>query len=97
MVLEITTFRLADGVSTDDFLLADKAVQQEVFPNTPGYFRRTTAQAGDGEWLVVVLWGGETEIDEFNARVLNDPVQEAFDQLIDRSTIATKRYEDIGG
>jgi hypothetical protein len=97
MVLEITTFRLTEGVSVEEFLLADKAVQQEVFPNTRGYLRRTTAQASDGEWVVVVLWWGEIEIEEFNARVINEPLQEAFDELIDRSTIATKRYTDIGG
>ncbi|MEY2417727.1 MAG: hypothetical protein QOG90_407 [Actinomycetota bacterium] len=97
MVLEITTFRLLADVDDESFLAADKAVQTEVFPNSPGYFRRTTARAEDGEWLVVVLWGDETSIDEFNARIVSDPVQLAFDELIDRSTIKTKRYTDIGG
>ncbi|MEY2473700.1 MAG: hypothetical protein QOK28_3029 [Actinomycetota bacterium] len=97
MVLEITTFRLLADVDTESFLTADKAVQTEVFPNSPGYFRRTTARAEDGEWLVVVLWGDDTSIDEFNARVISDPVQLAFDELIDRSSIKTKRYTDIGG
>jgi hypothetical protein len=97
MVLEITTFRLLADVDDESFLAADKAVQTEVFPNSPGYFRRTTAQADDGEWLVVVLWGTEVDIDEFNARIVSDPVQLAFDELIDRSSIKTKRYADIGG
>ncbi len=97
MVLEITTFRLCDESSTEDFLAADKAVQTEVFPNTKGYLRRTTARNDDGEWLVVVLWASEIEIDEFNARVIADPAQEAFDALIARSTIRTERYEDVGG
>jgi hypothetical protein len=97
MVLEITTFRLLADVDTESFLAADKAVQTEVFPNSPGYLRRTTARAEDGEWLVVVLWGDDRSIDEFNARVVSDPVQLAFDELIDRGTIQTKRYADIGG
>jgi hypothetical protein len=97
MVLEITTFHLLAGVDDETFLTADKAVQTEVFPNSPGYLRRTTAKADDGEWLVVVLWGTETDIDGFNARTVSDPVQLTFDELIDRSTIRTKRYADIGG
>lgn len=97
MILEITTFQLRAEIDTETFLAADKAVQQEVFPNTRGYIRRTTAQARDGEWAVVVLWGSDIEIDEFNARVVADPVQEAFDELIDRATIRSKRYQDIGG
>jgi hypothetical protein len=97
MVLEVTTFRLLADVDTESFLAADKAVQTEVFPNSPGYLRRTTARADDGEWLVVVLWGDEVSIDEFNARIVSDPVQLEFDELIDRQSIQSKRYTDIGG
>lgn len=97
MILEITTFRLRDDVSTEDFLAADKKVQQEVFPNTKGYLRRTTARSDAGEWLIFVLWGTEADIDGFNARVIADPIQEAFDALIERSTIRSTRYEDVGG
>jgi hypothetical protein len=97
MILEITTFRLLADVDDESFLTADKAVQTEVFPNSPGFLRRTTARATDDEWLVVVLWGTETDIDEFNARIVSDPVQLAFDELIDRASIKTKRYTDIGG
>ena len=97
MVLEVTTFRLLADVDDETFLARDKAVQTEVFPNTPGYLRRTTAKSADGEWLVVVLWWGEVEIDEFNARILNNNAQMEFDELIDRSTIRSKRYTDIGG
>ena len=97
MILEITTFRLRDDVSVEDFLAADKAVQTEVFPNTKGYLRRTTARSDSDEWLVYVLWDSEIFIDEFNARVIANPVQEAFDGLIQRSTIRSTRYEDVGG
>jgi hypothetical protein len=97
MVLEVTTFRLLADVDDETFLARDKAVQTEVFPNSPGYLRRTTAKAADGEWLVVVLWGTETDIDEFNARILTNDVQMEFDELIDRGSIQSKRYTDIGG
>ena len=54
-----------DGLeATRRILAADKAVQTEAFPNTTGYMRRTTARADDDEWLVVVLWGAERDIDE---------------------------------
>lgn len=97
MVLEVTTFRLLADVDDETFLARDKAVQTEVFPNSPGFLRRTTAKSADGEWLVVVLWGTETDIDEFNARILTNDVQMEFDELIDRSSIKSTRYTDIGG
>lgn len=97
MVLEVTTFRLMTGVDDETFLAADKAVQTEVFPNTPGYLRRTTARSSDGEWLVVVLWAGDADIAAFEARTAADATRVAFDELVDRATVATKRYVDIGG
>jgi hypothetical protein len=97
MVLEVITFRLLADVDTETFLAADKAVQTEVFPNSPGYLRRTTARSDDNEWLVVILWATESDIDEFNARIVSDRVQLEFDELIDRSSIRSKRYTDIGG
>ena len=97
MVLEVTTFRLLADVDDEAFLARDKAVQTEVFPNTPGYLRRTTAKSDDNEWLVVVLWDREVDIDEFNARTLTNDIQLEFDELIDRSSIRTKRYTDVGG
>jgi len=97
MVLEVTTFRLLADVDDETFLARDKAVQTEVFSNaTPGYLRRTTAKSADNEWLVVVLWEREVDIDEFNARILTNDTQLEFDELIDRSSIRNKRYSDIG-
>lgn len=97
MVLEVTTFRLLAGVDDETFLARDKAVQTEVFPNSAGYLRRTTAKSADNEWLVVVLWDRDVDIDEFNARIVTNSVQLEFDELIDRASIRTKRYTDIGG
>ena len=59
-VVEITTFRLAEGVSDEAFLALDRRLQTELVPNQPGFLRRTTARHGD-EWLVVTLWSTEDD------------------------------------
>jgi heme-degrading monooxygenase HmoA len=97
MVVEITTFRLRDGVDSDEFIAADHRVQIEVFPNTPGYLRRTTARSDDGVWLVVVLWADHVDVDQFNAAASAQPAQAAFDELIEAGSRSSERYHDVGG
>lgn len=55
MLLETTTFRLADGVDESTFLAADEALQAELSPHR-GFVRRTTARGEAGEWLVLAMW-----------------------------------------
>ena len=62
MLLETTTFRLADGVDEADFLAADEALQAELSPR-PGFVRRTTARGEAGEWLVLSMWWSPAEAD----------------------------------
>ena len=58
-IVEVTTFRLAEGVTDESFLALDHRVQTELVPNQPGFLRRTTARHGD-DWLVVTLWATRT-------------------------------------
>ena len=55
MLLETTTFRLAEGVDEAAFLAADEALQAEMGPHR-GFVRRTTARGEAGEWLVLAMW-----------------------------------------
>ena len=57
-IVEVTTFRLAEGVTDESFLALDRRLQTELVPNQPGFLRRTTARHGD-DWLVVTLWSTE--------------------------------------
>ncbi|MEY2478297.1 MAG: hypothetical protein QOG87_3612 [Actinomycetota bacterium] len=56
-VIDITTFRLADGVGEDAFLAIDERVRTGDLYNRPEFVRATTARADDGGWAVIVLWG----------------------------------------
>lgn len=59
MMIETTTFRLADGVSDDVFLVTDEKVRTEFLYQQQGLIRATTARSGDGDWIVIVHWWGE--------------------------------------
>ena len=93
-IVEITTFRLAEGVSDESFLALDKRVQTELVPNQPGFMRRTTARHGE-EWLVVTLWSTEDAAAAFQRAVEGDPLQAEFEHAVEAGTFHLTRYATL--
>jgi hypothetical protein len=93
-IVEITTFRLAAGVTDRAFLTLDKRIQTELVPNQQGFLRRTTARHGD-EWLVVTLWAGDTEAAAFQRSIDGHPLQVEFDRAVEAGTLHLTRYETL--
>ncbi len=93
-IVEITTFRLAEGVSDTSFLALDKRIQTELVPNQPGFMRRTTARHGD-EWLVLVLWWSDDDASAFQRAVESHPLQREFDRAVEAGSLHLTRYTTL--
>jgi heme-degrading monooxygenase HmoA len=93
-VVEVTTFRLAEGVADDAFLALDKRVQTELVPNRPGFVRRTTARHGE-DWLVVTLWATEEHAAAFTRETEADPLQVEFARVVEAGSRHLTRYETL--
>jgi hypothetical protein len=94
-VIEVRTFRLADGVDQDEFLDADQRAQTEFVYNQRGLLRRTTARGADGQWLVVTLWASELDADASTTAGRDDPTVSRLTSLLDPSSVATRRYHTL--
>lgn len=94
-MIEITTFRPAEGAAVVDLLEADRLVQHRFMPRQPGFLRRTTARGADGEWAVVVLWAGEAEALAAAASSATDPAVAALADLVDGTTVQVRRYTEL--
>jgi hypothetical protein len=94
MIVEVTTFGLAPGVTDEAFLAADRRVQTEVVPNQRGFLRRTTARRGV-HWLVVTLWATDADAAFFEAVAATLPVHQEFEALCDPASRTTSRYETL--
>jgi heme-degrading monooxygenase HmoA len=90
-IVEVTTFRLAEGVTDESFLALDRRVQTELVPNQPGCMRRTTARHGD-DWLVVTLWSTEEAAAAFERVVEDHPLQSEFVRMVEAGTFHLTRY-----
>ncbi len=93
-IVEVTTFRLAEGVRDESFLALDRRVQTELVPNQPGFMRRTTARHG-GDWLVVTLWASDDDAAAFQRAVEGHPLQVEFEQAAEAGTLHLARYETL--
>ena len=93
-IVEITTFRLAEGVSDESFLAVDRRVQTELVPNQPGFMRRTTARHGE-DWLVVTLWTTDDAAAAFQRVAEGHPVQVEFVRAAEAGTLHLARYATL--
>ena len=93
-IVEVTTFRLADGIGDDAFLALDKRIQTELVPNQPGFLRRTTARHGE-DWLVVTLWASDDAAAAFQRAAEAHPLQADFEQAVEAGTLHLTRYATL--
>jgi heme-degrading monooxygenase HmoA len=93
-IVEVTTFRLAEGIGDDDFLSLDKRIQTELVPNQPGFLRRTTARHGE-DWLVVTLWASDADAAAFQRAAGAHPLQAEFEHAVEAGTLHLTRYATL--
>jgi heme-degrading monooxygenase HmoA len=93
-VVEVSTFRLAEGVTDESFLALDLRLQTELVPNQPGFLRRTTARHGDN-WLVVTLWSSEDAAGAFERATVAHPLQVEFGQAVEAGSFHLDRYATL--
>ena len=93
-IVEVTTFRLAEGMTDESFLALDRRLQTELVPNQPGFLRRTTARHGDN-WLVVTLWSTEDAAGAFQRDTEAHPLQVEFEQAVEAGSFHLDRYATL--
>jgi heme-degrading monooxygenase HmoA len=93
-IVEVTTFRLAEGVTDEAFLSLDRRMQTELVPNQPGFWRRTTARHGD-DWLVATLWASEADAAAFQRAAEGHPLQVEFEHAAEAGSLHLTRYATL--
>jgi heme-degrading monooxygenase HmoA len=93
-IVEITTFRLAEGVTDEGFLALDTRMQTELAYRQPGLLRRTTARHGD-DWAVVTLWASDEDAAAFQRAVAGHPLQAEFERDVEAGTLHLTRYTTL--
>jgi hypothetical protein len=95
-MVEILTFRLLapNDASVDRFRQADADAQQTFFYVQPGIRRRTTAQSGDGQWVVLTFWDSHEVADAAAAQSQFPENFSAAAALVDLASISRNRFRE---
>lgn len=95
--MELTTFRLRDGVEEEAFRRADAAAQA-FHHGQPGLLRRTTMRAVDSdEWAVAALWATWEQADAAAVAAASDPSMQEHAAMIDATSMHVRRFDGLGG
>lgn len=95
--MELTTFRLRDGIEEAAFRAADEAAQA-FHHRQPGLLRRTTMRAADedgGDWAVAVLWASWKHAEAAAATARDDAAMQAYGSMIDPASVRVRRFESL--
>ena len=93
-MIEMMRFRLSPQVSEAEFLLADRAVQEDFAYTQQGLLRRTTARGADGWWIVIDLWRSLKDAQACEEKWGDDPITRGFMNLLDEATVKSERYTE---
>lgn len=55
-LVEITTFKLNNGVSSADFVKSAEQLENDFLKRQEGFIKRTLTQSGDTLWTDIVYW-----------------------------------------
>lgn len=95
MIIENATFKLVDGISTEEFLAIDARFQEDFAYQQKGFMRRTTARGDDGTWLVMNLWDSLESADAPKNTEHCMSVIEDMHRCIDFSTHKVERFSTL--
>jgi hypothetical protein len=96
-MIEVTKFRLADGVSAEDFLEKNADYQQHFVYQQPGLLRRTVASGLEGEWLSITSWRSMKDARRSATESLTSPIALEFNALLKPTTTSTEFFKELPG
>jgi hypothetical protein len=93
--IEVTRFRLADGVAERSFIEADELFRTEFLYRQPGLVRSTSARGEGSEWMILVLWRSENDAAAAAALAEADSVSAQLMSMVDQATVERMRYTTL--
>jgi len=92
-VIEVVTFKLKPGVSTEEFAPIDKRLETQHVSRQPGFVSRESAAGANGEMVAIVHWRSIKDAEASMASFEKAPAAAEFMAKIDASTMSMKRYQ----
>jgi hypothetical protein len=92
VIVEISQFRLAEGVDEDAFLKAASETVTGFLETQPGYASRDLLRSDDGTWMDIVRFEGQEQASAAFAAFANHPSTREFERMLDVSTVQASHW-----
>ncbi|MBV6647004.1 MAG: hypothetical protein KI790_16220 [Cyclobacteriaceae bacterium] len=92
-ILEITSFKLKEGVTEEDLLKGAEKMQNEFLSNVEGFISRTLTKEEDGIWRDVIFWKDHHVLEETAEVLMKSPAAGPFMSCIDFESVEMKAVE----
>jgi hypothetical protein len=93
-LIELTTFRVLEGVEESTFLDADERARTSFLYRQRGLVRATTARGEDG-WATVTTWWSAAEADAAEGAAVDDPAATELAALLDPGSVRRQRWTTL--
>ncbi len=91
-IMEVTTFQIKNGISSDVFNQRDAQVTADYTSKQPGFIKRTSGVTENGEIGVIVFWESIVDAEASLNKFMEDQSVADYAAMIDASTMTLKRF-----
>ncbi|NMH87244.1 hypothetical protein [Flavivirga algicola] len=95
MIIEITKFKLKDGITEDEFNKASLEFNKTYCMRCPGLIRRHLVKTEVG-YMDIFLWRSQEDVENVQKTFMQDEDAVKFAKLLDSTSFEMKNYEAIG-
>ncbi len=87
LIVEIAQFKLASGVTDEEFIKEAEMVQKNFLEKQNGYIDRELLKDKDGQWIDILHWNSMEEAQRAAEVMMKEPTTQGFMQKIDPSSV----------
>ncbi len=95
MIIEITKFKLKDGITEDRFNQASLEFNKNYCSRCKGLIRRHLVKTDDG-YMDIFLWKSKKDVERVQKTFMQDTDAIKFASLIDSVSFEMKNYDAVG-
>jgi hypothetical protein len=86
MIIEITTYKPADGVTPEELMAASNAFNRDYCSRCKGLIRRQFLKTEDG-YMDIFLWKTKADVEHVQATFMQDDDAVAFSKFLNPETL----------
>ena len=95
LIVEISQFKLASGMSEEEFLKEAEEAETNFFEKQGGYIGSELLKDKSNQWAKVTNWNSMEDVRKAAKAMLNSPVAQSLMQKIDSSSILCSFYKSM--